>query len=123
MRHENHGEANLSGIASLANVPVSDQERSDWAFAHMAHHRDINAQIYDLVKIALPEYILDPIDANDIGTWEYQHQLMHDAQNELLGVQGQDLTGVDWKNQNVLAGWVFLNFSEHYQASQILLIG
>lgn len=113
----------MSGLADLANVPSNDQERSQWAFAHMAHHRDINAKIYLLVKLALPEYILDPIVIDDTGTWEYQHQLMHDNQNQILGIQGQDLTGIDWKNQNELAGWIFLDFSEHYQASAILEIG
>ena len=113
----------MSGLADLANVPSTDEERAQWSFAHMAHHRDINEKIYVLVKLALPEYILDPIDPRDTGQWEYQHQLMHDAFNEVLGIQGQDLTGINWKDQNLLAGWIFLDFSEHYQASQILEIG
>lgn len=113
----------MSGLANLYNVPGSDQERAVWAFAHMAHHRDINAKIYLLIKVALPEYSLDPININDTGTWEYQHQLMHDAQNRLLGIQGQDLTGVNWKDQRLLNAWIFLNSSEHFQASNILEIG
>jgi hypothetical protein len=113
----------VSGIASLFNVPSTDEERAQWAFAHMAHHRDINLRIYTLVKVALPEYVLDPIDPNNVGTWEYQHQLMHDNQNQILGIDGQDLTGLDWKNENELAAWVQLNSSEHLQASDILGIG
>lgn len=113
----------MSGLADLYNVPGTDEERAQWSFAHMAHHRDINLAIYNLIKVALPEYILDPINLNDTGTWEYQHQLMHDNQNQLLGIQGQDLTDIDWKNQNLLNAWTFLNASEHYQASQILEIG
>lgn len=113
----------MSGLADLANVPSTDEERAQWSFAHMAHHRDIAQRIYSLVKIALPEYILDPVDPNDVGQWEYQHQLMHDDQNELLGIAGQDLTGIDWKNSNELAAWVQLNFNEHYQASAILEVG
>ncbi len=113
----------MSGLADLYNVPTTDEERAFWSFAHMAHHRDINARIYLLVKIALPEYLIDPIDPNDTGNWENLHQQMHDTQNELLGISGQDLTGVDWKDHRLLAGWIFLNSSEHYQASQILGIG
>lgn len=70
----------MSGLANLYNVPGTDEERAQWSFSHMAHHRDINARIYLLVKVALPEYILDPVDVNNVGQWEYQHQLMHDAQ-------------------------------------------
>jgi hypothetical protein len=113
----------VSGLASLYNVPTTDEERASWSFAHMAHHRDIAEKIYVLLKIALPEYIIDPIDPNDTGQWEYQHQLMHDNQNQLLGIDGQDLTGIDWKNQNELAAWIFLNGSEHFQASNVLEIG
>jgi len=113
----------MSGLASLYNVPSTDEERAQWAFAHMAHHRDISRRIYLLVKVALPEYILDPIDPNDPGEWEYQHQIMHDNQNEILGIQGQDLTGIDWSNRNLMAAWIQLNSSEHYQASNILGIG
>jgi hypothetical protein len=113
----------VSGLADLYNVPSNDEERAQWSFAHMAHHRDINRRIYELVKIALPEYILDPVNPSDSGEWEYQHQLMHDAQNGLLGIQGQDLTGIDWKDQRILSGWIFLNSNEHYQASNILEIG
>lgn len=113
----------MSGLANLANVPSTDEERAQWSFAHMAHHRDIAEKIYVLLKLALPEYILDPVDVDDTGTWEYQHQLVHDEQNQLLGIDGQDLTGINWKDQNELTAWVQLNFNEHYQASAILEIG
>ena len=113
----------MSGLADLYNVPATDQERAQWSFAHMAHHRDINRRIYELVKIALPEYILDPVNPEDAGDWEYQHQQMHDNQNAVLGIDGQDLTGVDWKDPRILAGWIFLDANEHVQASAILEIG
>ena len=113
----------MSGLANLYNVPGNDEERAQWSFSHMAHHRDINAKIYLLLKVALPEYILDPINPNDVGQWEDQHQLMHDAQNQIMGIQGQDLTGIDWNDPNVTAAWIFLNGNEHFQASEILEIG
>jgi hypothetical protein len=113
----------VSGLADLYNVPVTDDERAIWAFAHMAHHRDINRRIYELVKVSLVEYPLDPIDVNNTGDWEYQHQIMHDSQNQLLGIQGNDLTGVQWKDMTLLEGWIFLNRFEHYRASSILGIG
>lgn len=109
-------------LASLFNVPSTDAERSQWAFAHMAHHRDINRRIYELTLVALPEFILDPVNIADMGTWEYQHQEMHNNQNQLLGIAGFDLSELNWSNQNELAGWVFLNANEHRQASDILEI-
>lgn len=113
----------MSGLADLYNVPMNDEERAIWSFAHMAHHRDINRVIYQLTKFALVEYPLDPIDPNDTDQWEYQHQLMHDNQNALLGITGNDLTNVNWKDPTLLEGWIFLNRNEHYQAATILGIG
>lgn len=112
----------MSGIASLYNVPSTDTERAQWAFAHMAHHRDINRRIYELTQVALPEFILDPINPADTGAWEYQHQSMHNTQNELLGIAGFDLSELDWSKRNELAGWVYLNALEHRQAADILEI-
>lgn len=109
-------------LASLYNVPSTDTERSQWAFAHMAHHRDINRKIYELLAIALPEFILDPINPADTGSWEYQHQEMHNNQDSILGIAGFDLSELDWTNQNELAGWIYLNALEHKQASDILEI-
>lgn len=113
----------MTAIASLYNVPSTDNERAQWAFAHMAHHRDINRVIYQLVKVTLPEYILDQVDPNDVGRWEYQHQIMHDNQNALLTIQGQDLTGIEWNDQRLLSAWIQLNAIEHVQAADILRIG
>jgi len=113
----------VSGLADLYNVPTTNEERAQWSFAHMTHHRDINRRIYELIKVALPEYILDPVNPENSGEWEYQHQLMHDNENAILGIQGQDLTGMDWKDQRLLAAWIWLNVNEHVQASNILEIG
>lgn len=113
----------MSGIANLYNVPGNDAERAQWAFAHMAHHRDINRTIYELISVSLPEFILDQINVADTGFWEYQHQQMHDNQNAILGIAGFDLTGLNWNKQNELAGWIYLNSTEHFQASNILGIG
>lgn len=113
----------MSAIADLYNVPSNDAERAQWAFAHMAHHRDINRRIYELIQVALPEYPLDQINVDDTGFWEYQHQSMHNNQDAILGISGFDLSSVDWKNQNELAGWVWLNANEHLQAADILEIG
>lgn len=109
-------------LASLYNVPSTDSERSQWAFAHMAHHRDINRRIYELTLVALPEFILDPINIENNGDWEYQHQEMHNNQNSILGIAGFDLSELNWTKQNELAGWVFLNGQEHRQAAAILEI-
>lgn len=113
----------MSGIASLYNVPGSAEELARWSSIHMAHHRDIIRKIYELSGIALPEYLIDPINPDQPGPWDDLHQAMHQQMDALLGISGFDLLGVDWKNQSLLAAWIFLNAAEHKQAADILGIG
>lgn len=113
----------MSAIASIFNVPSTQNELDIWSFAHAAHHRDINRAIYQLVQVVLPEYVFDPINPHDIEVFLYQHQDLHQRMDALLGIEGNDLLDVDFRDKNELAGWIWLNSSEHYQAAQILEIG
>lgn len=113
----------MSGVAGLANVPQTDEQRAVWSFAHAAHHQDIVRVIYQITKIALPVYILDPFDINRTEVWADQHQQMHNDMDKLLGISPFNLDDVDWKDKNTIGGWVFNNFVEHYQAANILEIG
>lgn len=113
----------MSAIAALYNVPSNEPELNSWAFAHMAHHRDINRAIYQLTGLSLIENILDPLDPRDIGVWLYQHQVMHQQFEPILGIAGYDLLDVDWQNPQELAGWILLNATTHQQAADELGIG
>lgn len=113
-------------LAALFNVPGTPDQLDAWAFAHMAHHRDILRVIYEQTGVALPEYALDPIASAtkpDASDWERLHQTMHAQMNTLLGIAGNNLLGVDWRNENRLAAWIQLNASEHRQAGNLLGLG
>ena len=113
----------MTAIAALYNVPSTEDELHTWAFAHAAHHRDINRVIFETLNVFLPEYVLDPINPKDTGVWEDQHQIMHTNMDIILGIQGFDLSQVDFTDKDSLAGWIQLNSNEHYQASNTLGIG
>ena len=106
----------MSGLAALYNVPGTESEMAQWAFAHQANHRDINRVIYQVLKLQLPTYVLDPINARDIEVWLYQHQQLHQAMDTVLGISGYDLLDVNWQDPNDRAGWILLNSDEHRQA-------
>ena len=113
----------MSGVANLYNVPSNDAELMAWSSVHMRHHVDINATIYRALAIALPLYLLDPIDVKDTGNWEDLHQQMHQEQDAILGITGYDLTGLDFNDHNLLSAWIWINALEHKQAADILGIG
>lgn len=110
-------------IANIANIPEDDVSLNQWSFAHMAHHRDLNSYILRKHGVNLPLFPIDPMNINDMGTFGYQHQIMHNNQNEILKIAGNDLLDVDWNNPEQRAIWIWLNFSEHLQASQITAVG
>jgi len=107
-------------LANLWNVPTNKAELDTWSFVHMAHHRDIDSKIFRQFSVSVVEYLLDPIDPNDSGPWEYQHQLMHNAVNTILGTGGFDLSSVDFRDPTQLAGWIQSNAVEHRQWEDIL---
>lgn len=113
-------------VAAIYNVPGAQSEFEQWAFAHMAHHRDIIRYLYELGAAtggSLDEFSLDPLNPREAGVWLYQHQVMHDQMEAILGIQGYNLLAVDFTNQNELTGWIWLNAQIHYQAGNILGLG
>ena len=113
----------MSALAALYNVPGTPEELSTWGAAHQSHHRDIARVIYEILGVQMTEFILDPFDIEDSGVWQYQHQIMHQEMDAVLGINGFALTNVDLSNQDALTGWIFANASEHYQAANTLGIG
>lgn len=113
----------MSSIASLFNVPGTEEEIATWSFAHSAHHRDVNRLIYEQSQIALPEFMFDPFQVNDTGQWADQHQQIHNLVNQILGTAGFNIDDWDWNDRGVLNGVIFLNASEHRNWSDILGLG
>jgi hypothetical protein len=100
-------------LADLFNVPLTDADMATWSFNHMAHHRELNATILREKNIALPEYILDPVNPADPEGFLYQHQQMHNNTDAIYGISGFDLTDVDWLDPDNRAGWIWLNATLH----------
>jgi hypothetical protein len=92
----------------------------------MDSHRRINAAIFQQKSGQIvPEYVLDPIPTTQNGLldWGLNHQAMHATMDQILNVQGQDLTTVDFRNIDELSSWIQQHFVEHYLAETQLGIG
>lgn len=109
------------GLGSFAVPPGDANGLSVWAFAHLAHHRDINRRIFETLGTTLTDYVLDPIDLTDMGDWLVQHQIMHDAMNQTLyGAQGYNLQSLEWRDYSNLQEWLAQNYAEHARAATTL---
>ena len=110
-------------LAGLYNDIVDDQSLQHFSFINADQHTQIIDAIARKYNVALPVYILDPISTNNPANWLYTHQAAHNDMNAILGIAGNDLTDVDFKNKEQVASWVWLHAQEHYQASNKLGIG
>ena len=73
--------------------------------------------------MGLDQFMLNPVDPNDLGLWLYQHQTMHDQANAALGTKGYNLLDLDWKDESQFAMWLRLNGDEHQRISGALGVG
>lgn len=106
-------------LAPLFNIPRSPEELAVFAFVNMDQHRQIVDALNSQHNISVPLYPLDPIPA-DLATWARNHQDLHSAFTQILGIQGSDLTAVNFRDPSELASWIFIHAVEHQQAADKL---
>ena len=110
-------------LASLYNIPTDEETFNRFSFANVDQHRKIISAIRTLYGKSLTEFILDPVPPSDLPAWAYRHQQMHNAQNAVLGIAGNDLTTVDYTRPDEMEDWVQIHAQEHYKAAAQLGIG
>lgn len=110
-------------LAVILDVPNNPEDFLTWSFTHATHHKDIIRVVFERNGPILSEYVLDPFNPADMQSWLYQHQLMHDAQNAVLGIAGYNLTALDWNNDAEVSTWFWNHGQEHYQAGALLNLG
>lgn len=111
------------GLPLLYSAPSSDRDWQGWSFNHAANHYDILAAISAQKDQNLAQYILDPMDQNNLDTWLYQHQVMHSQANAVLGTKGYDLLGLDWNDPGQFQLWLRQNGDEHLRLCTALGVG
>lgn len=110
-------------LAVINEVPEDKDDWLYWSFAHAAHHIDCVRVIYQTKGVVLAQYLLDPMNLDNMDLWLYQHQVMHLQMDAVLNIQSNDLLELDWEDPGQLQEWITFNFNEHYQAATILGVG
>lgn len=108
------GDAGMS-VANIFNIPNTDAELAIWSRMHMMWHRSMNVRILAVHHIALPEFVLDPVDLSQGSNFPQNHQTMHNNIDAILGVQGQDLLSIEWSDESARIGW----FQSHALLTQL----
>ena len=111
------------GLPYIYSQPQSPDDWRKWSFNHAANHYDMVSAVQDQKNEQVAQYILDPMNPDNLGIWFYQHQIMHAQVNSVLGTQGFDLLALDWSDPDQFQEWLMLNGSEHQRLSAALGIG
>lgn len=109
-------------LANLFNMPDSREDFLVFGTHNMDSHRLIVAALAQRGTI-VPLFSLDPVDPVDPAGWLRAHQQAHNDFTAALGIEGVDLTDVDFQDQEQLSAWVRLHGEEHRQAANMLGIG
>lgn len=107
----------MSNLPLLYNVPKQPSEWFGWTFANMDSHRlivlglqaKLPGQRFDL-------FTLDPLPETDIPNWLQRHQAMHNQMDAVLGIGGNDFTGLNFQDTQQLEYLFQLHANEHIQA-------
>lgn len=110
-------------LALLYDMPADELGFAEWGFANSAHHLDIINEIFRTKGQLLPQFVLDPIPIDDMGGWLEHHSIMHQNQNQVLGIAGHDLSELNWRDPRQFSAWIQQHADEHMQAAQILGVG
>ena len=109
-------------LANCLSVPNNQAEWDIFSFNNRDEIDRINAAVLAQYQVSLPTYDVDPINFNDIYTFLLNNSQAHIAFNSVLGLQSQDLLGVDLKDIKQRSSWIFLNYQELYTAEAALQI-
>jgi len=103
-------------IAGLWNTPRTQEELNYFSFVNADLHNRITLAIKAQHNVALPTLLLDPISPIAHEDWAYRHQSVHNSQNQVLGITGNDLTEINFKDESQLQSWISLHAEEMIQA-------
>ncbi len=110
-------------LASLFTIPKTPEEWRVWSFSNQDSHNRIVEAIHAQKQKILTVLALDPIQQNDLAGWLRNHQQMHNDMDDILNIDGADLTVPDPSDQKAYSDFVFRHAREHQQAEELLGIG
>ena len=97
----------------LGYLPKTDNDFRNWGFSNVASHRDINRVIFQTLGIVVPEYPIYPMNLDNPVQWGWQHQAMHSASCQALGIASYNLVTINWDDARYMDAWNTLHFDEH----------
>lgn len=105
----------------LVNLVTPDL--TGWSFFwwnNWIDHQEIQQAIQKQTGMNDTIYVIIPWDQDAADSLLEKHQQYHDDMNDALGLGGQDLSNVDFKNPQAIRAWAWLHYQEHLAAHEAL---
>jgi hypothetical protein len=111
----------MSLATLLTPIDVNNEASiSEFSFANQDQHRLIVMQSHVQKNITLTDYPLDPIVPYGLAQWFQLHQQAHNDMSNALNVSNFDISDVDFRDRDQLQAWLWLHFTMHQEAAQLL---
>lgn len=107
-------------LAALLNVPQTEEQWRQFSYDHRNSHDKIRAAIQKKFGVNLTDYLVDPINPDNIKQFLQNNASLHTDMNGVLKSQSSDLLDVDLTKPGELDSWINLNYQEHQNAEQLL---
>ena len=108
------------GLANLFRPAPGDDGWQEFWFNNWIDHQDIQQAIQAQLSVNQEIYIINPWLDSDAAAILQRHQQFHNDMDGALGINGEDLSSIDFKNQRAIEEWVFQHYQDHLAAHQIL---
>jgi hypothetical protein len=107
-------------LAALLNVPKTEEQWQQFSYDHRNSHDKIRAAILKKYGVNLTDYLVDPINPDNIKQFLQNNAALHTDMNGILQSQSADLLDVKLDDPQQLDSWINLNYQEHQNAEQLL---
>src|ERR1700691_3487101 len=100
-------------LAALLIFNYNDQaSREQWSLQHSRDHQEIRQAIQAQKGVNLTDWQLSPIAWQDWDSFALRHQNTHNDMNGVLGLNGTDITSVNFEKPEAAYEWNYEHFAE-----------
>lgn len=110
-------------LASLLNIPHQQQDWDFFSWNHRLSHAAIRSAIQQKYGVVLTDYIIDPMNSENMSQFLQNNAALHSDMNSVLGLPGIDLLDVNMSDERQVNAWIYYHWQEHFAAETAAGVG
>lgn len=106
-------------LASVLYPGPTQHGLEEFFWANYQHHLALIEAVKQTFGTTMEQFQIYPAGLNPGEEWARQHQRQHDVMNNILGIPGNDLSVVDFKDKKAFDSWAWNHFQMHVAAASL----